>query len=157
MSESPPKVLIVCLGNICRSPIGEAVLRHIAKERKIDLTVDSAGTAAYHVGEEPDDRTIAVCKKYGVSISHGARQVSQKDFHNFTHILASDRSNLNNLLSIKPGDSTAEVKLWGSYHDGEPIPDPYYGGAKGFEDTYQQCVKLSNAFLNTLSGTTSVS
>jgi hypothetical protein len=55
---SPPKVLIVCLGNICRSPIGEAVLRHIAKERKIDLTVDSAGTAAYHVGEEPDDRSV---------------------------------------------------------------------------------------------------
>lgn len=152
---SPPKVLIVCLGNICRSPMGEAVLRHIAKERKIDLTVDSAGTAAYHVDEEPDDRTIAVCKKYGVPISHEARQVGQKDFYNFTHILASDVSNLNNLLRIKPGDSTAEVKLWGSYHDGEPIADPYYGGAKGFEDTYQQCVKLSNAFLDTLAVTTS--
>jgi len=152
-----PKVLIVCLGNICRSPMGEAVLRHIAKERSIDLTVDSAGTAAFHVDEEPDDRTITVCKKYGVPISHGARRVSQKDFYNFTHILASDGSNLNDLLRIKPEDSTAEVKLWGSYHDGEPIPDPYYGGAKGFEDTYQQCVKLSNAFLDTLTRTTSSS
>ncbi|KAI0286920.1 phosphotyrosine protein phosphatase [Russula aff. rugulosa BPL654] len=142
-----PKVLIVCLGNICRSPMGEAVLRHIAKERNIDLTVDSAGTAAYHVGEEPDSRTIGVCEKYEIPISHEARQVSQKDFYNFTHILASDGSNLNDLLSIKPGESTAEVKLWGSYHDGKPIADPYYGGTKKFEDTYRQCVELSNAFL----------
>ena len=96
--------------------------------------------------------TIAVCKKvrnigfdllkygpslnttvcggqHGVPISHEARQVSQSDFNNFTHILASDGSNLNNLLNIKPGESTAKVKLWGSYHDGEPIADPYYGGA----------------------------
>ncbi len=68
-------------------------------------------------------------RQYGVPISHNARQVSQKDFSNFTHILASDGSNLNNLLSIKPGESAAEVKLWGSYLDGEPIADPYYGGA----------------------------
>jgi protein-tyrosine-phosphatase len=68
-------------------------------------------------------------RQYKVPISHESRQVSQKDFYNFTHILASDGSNLNNLLRIKPGDSTAEVKLWGSYHDGEPIADPYYGGA----------------------------
>ncbi|KAH9984647.1 phosphotyrosine protein phosphatase I superfamily [Russula compacta] len=145
-----PKVLIVCLGNICRSPMGEAVLRHIAKERNIDLTVDSAGTAGYHVGEEPDERTTATCEKFGVPIAHEARQVSQKDFNNFTHILASDKSNLDKLLRIKPGDSTAEVKLWGSYLDGEPIADPYYGGIKGFEDIYHQCVELSNAFLDTL-------
>lgn len=92
--------------------------------------------------------TIAVCKKvcitlvcveydsldtvlpqYGIPIDHESRQVSQRDFYNFTHILASDQSNLNNLLRLKPGDSTAEVKLWGSYLGGEPIADPYYGGA----------------------------
>jgi len=130
--------------------MGEAVLKHIANERKIDITVDSAGTAGYHVGEEPDDRTTATCEKYGVSISHEARQVSQSDFYNFTHILASDNSNLASLLRTKPSDCTAEVKLWGSYLDGKPIADPYYGGIKGFEDTYNQCVELSNAFLDTL-------
>jgi low molecular weight phosphotyrosine protein phosphatase len=130
--------------------MGEAVLRHTAKEREIDLTVDSAGTAGYHIGEDPDHRTISVCKKYGVPISHESRQVIQEDFYKFTHILASDNSNLNDLLRKKPGDSTVEVKLWGSCLDGEPIADPYYGGVKGFEDTYQQCIKLSNAFLDEL-------
>ncbi|SRR6266446_2576779 len=82
--------------------------------------------------------------QYGVPISHEARQASQKDFYNFTHILASDGSNLNNLLRIKPGDSTAEVKLWGSYHDGEPIADPYYGGA-----VRRHCVHVANTNSNT--------
>ncbi|KAI9513042.1 phosphotyrosine protein phosphatase [Russula earlei] len=145
-----PKVLVVCLGNICRSPMGEAVLRHVAKERKIDLAVDSAGTAGYHVREEPDERTTATCEKFGVPISHEARQVRQRDFYDFTHILASDKSNLDNLLRVKPSDSTAEVKLWGSYLDGKPVADPYYGDIKGFEDVYRQCVELSNAFLDTL-------
>jgi len=145
-----PKVLVVCLGNICRSPMGEAVLRNVAKERNVDIAVDSAGTAGYHVDEEPDDRTISTCKKFGIPISHIARQVSQKDFYNFTHILASDNSNLDALRRIRPQDSTAEVRLWGSYLDGASIADPYYGGIKGFEDTYRQCVQLSNAFLDTL-------
>lgn len=75
------------------------------------------------------DSLDTILPQYGISIDHEARQVNQRDFYNFTHILASDESNLNNLLRIKPGDSTAEVKLWGSYLDGQPIADPYYGGA----------------------------
>ncbi|KAI0257670.1 phosphotyrosine protein phosphatase [Lactifluus subvellereus] len=152
-----PKVLVVCLGNICRSPMGEAVLRNIAKERNIGITVDSAGTAGYHVDEEPDDRTIATCKKFGVPISHIARQVNQRDFYDFTHILASDNANLDALRRIRPHDSTAEVRLWGSYLDGAQIADPYYGGIKGFEDTYRQCAQLSNAFLDTLANTPAAS
>lgn len=152
-----PKVLIVCLGNICRSPMGEAVLRKVAKDREIDIIVDSAGTGAYHVGDEPDERTTDTCKKFGVPISHEARQVREGDFYSFTHILASDTSNLNDLLRKKPDDSTAEVKLWGSYLDNKSIPDPYYGGIKGFESIYDQCVKLSNAFLDTLSSAPSAS
>jgi low molecular weight phosphotyrosine protein phosphatase len=146
-----PKVLIVCLGNICRSPMGEAVLRKVAKDRDIDIFVDSAGTSSYHIDDEPDERTTATCEKFGVPISHGARQVCEKDFYSFTHILAADTSNLNNLLRKKPDDATAEVKLWGSYlDDNKSIPDPYYGGIEGFEGIYHQCVKLSNAFLDTL-------
>ncbi|KAI0068310.1 phosphotyrosine protein phosphatases I [Artomyces pyxidatus] len=145
-----PKVLIVCLGNICRSPIGEAVLRHVASERGVDLTVDSAGTAGYHVGEEPDERALAVCAKHAVAIDHAARQVNQADFRKFTHILAADEANLRNLLHMQPSDSTAQVKLWGSYADGKPINDPYYGSNKDFQETYRQCLDLSNAFLDDL-------
>jgi len=147
-----PSALVVCLGNICRSPMGEAVLKHVAKERGIDILIESAGTAGYHVGEEPDERTIAVCKKHGVPINHEARQVSAEDFRKFTHILASDEANLRALERMKPSDATAEVRLWGSYVDNKPIADPYYGGMDGFEQVYKQCVQYSNAFLDDVVG-----
>ncbi|KAL5495400.1 STP1 [Sanghuangporus weigelae] len=140
-------VLIVCLGNICRSPMGEAVLRHVAKERGIEISVDSAGTAAYHIGEEPDGRTVKTCKKHHVPIDHLARQVSKKDYEDFDYILASDEYNLSHLKSRAPKGHKAVVRLWGSYLDDKAIEDPYYGGLNGFESVYQQCVKLSNAFL----------
>ncbi|EAU92692.1 phosphotyrosine protein phosphatase [Coprinopsis cinerea okayama7 len=149
---SEVKVLVVCLGNICRSPMGEAVLRHTAKERGLDIKVDSAGTAGYHIGEDPDERTTAVCKKRGVAIDCQARQVATSDFINFTHILAADQNNLKHLESMKPANATATVRLWGSYLDGRPIPDPYYGRASGFDDCFEQCVKLSNAFLDDVFG-----
>jgi len=145
-------VLVVCLGNICRSPMGEAVLRHVAKERGIDITVDSCGTAGYHIGEDPDDRTIATCKKHNVPIKHGARQIQTSDFAEFTHILASDESKRRNLQRVKPEDATAEVRLFGSYDDGKAIPDPYYGGINGFEQVYQQCIRYSNTFLDEVVG-----
>ncbi|CCM05186.1 uncharacterized protein FIBRA_07395 [Fibroporia radiculosa] len=109
--------------------MGEAVLRHVAKERGIDLTVDSAGTSRYHIGEDPDDRTVATCRKYQVAIQHAARQVTKADFHNFTYILAADEANLRSLVQMKPHDASAEVRLWGSYLDDKPIADPYYGGS----------------------------
>ncbi|TFK30795.1 phosphotyrosine protein phosphatase [Coprinopsis marcescibilis] len=146
------KVLVVCLGNICRSPMGEAVLQHTAKQRGLDITVDSAGTAGYHVGDEPDERTTAVCKKNNVPIDSLARQVSTSDFVKFTHILAADENNLKHLQSMKPSNSTATVSLWGSYLDGKPIPDPYYGRASGFDDCFKQCVRLSDAFLDDVFG-----
>ncbi|TFK56953.1 LMWPc-domain-containing protein [Heliocybe sulcata] len=149
---SQKSVLVVCLGNICRSPMGEAVLKHIASERGVDLLVDSAGTAGYHVTEEPDERTTAVCLKHGVPIFHEAQQVSIDDFHKHDYILAADESNLRNLERIKPRGSKAVVRLWGSYLDNKPIQDPYYGGISGFETCYQQCVRLSHAFLDKLEG-----
>ncbi|KAI0788524.1 phosphotyrosine protein phosphatase [Abortiporus biennis] len=148
----PPSVLVVCLGNICRSPMGEAVLKHVAKERGIDIHVDSAGTAAYHAGEDPDDRTVATCRKYQIAINHHARQVTQSDFKTFSHILASDEANLRNLHNMKPRNATAEVRLWGSYLDDKAIEDPYYGGNKGFERVYEQCVRYSQAFLDEVVG-----
>ncbi|THV05988.1 phosphotyrosine protein phosphatase [Dendrothele bispora CBS 962.96] len=150
--SSDLKVLIVCLGNICRSPMGEAILRDVAKKRGIEIEVDSCGTAGYHVGEEPDERTVATCKKHGIPIDHSARQISSSDFTEFTHILAADENNLRNLNGVKPKNATAEVKLFGSYLDNKPIADPYYGGINGFERVYEQCVRLSNAFLDKVVG-----
>jgi len=132
--------------------MGEAVLRHIASERGVDINVDSAGTAGYHVGEEPDERSTAICRKHNVPIEHEARQVHAEDFRKFNHILAADESNLRNLMKIKPRDSIADVRLWGSYLDDRPIQDPYYGGIDGFEACYQQCTKLSHAFLDEVEG-----
>jgi len=147
-SPTQIKALIVCLGNICRSPMGEAVLKDIAKKRGIDIVVDSCGTARYHAGESPDERTVAVCRKNDVPIDSFARQVTASDFIQFTHILAADENNLRQLNHIKPPNTTAEIRLWGSYDDNKSIPDPYYGGMSGFENVYQQCVRLSNAFLD---------
>ena len=132
--------------------MGEAILRHKAAERGIDITVDSAGTAAYHQGEDPDPRTVDVCKKNNVPIKHRARKVTQADFSRFQFILAADKSNLANLQSMKPQGSTAEVHLWGSYLDNEPIADPYYGGNDGFKQVFEQCERLSNVFLDQVVG-----
>ncbi|KAG2138602.1 phosphotyrosine protein phosphatase [Suillus bovinus] len=143
-------VLVVCLGNICRSPMGEAVLRNEALKRGItDIHIDSAGTAAAHIGEDPDER------RKGVPISHSARQVRASDFTSFDYILAADVSNLRALerhVGHKEG-SKATVRLWGSYlSDNKAIQDPYYGGLDGFTKVYEQCVKLSNAFLDEVAG-----
>ncbi|KAF9643467.1 phosphotyrosine protein phosphatases I, partial [Thelephora ganbajun] len=139
-------------GNICRSPLGEAVLQHVAKQRGLEIFVDSAGTAGCHVGEEPDSRTADICEKHGVPINSVARRVSREDFNRFTHILAADESNLTNLKKIQPKDSKAEVRLFGSYDDNQPIADPYYGGTSGFEKCYEQCLRYSNKFLDEVVG-----
>ncbi|KZT37408.1 LMWPc-domain-containing protein [Sistotremastrum suecicum HHB10207 ss-3] len=151
----PTSVLIVCLGNICRSPMGEAVLKEVAKQRGLDVSVQSAGTAGYHVGEEPDERlvrylnrTVATCKKHNIPINHEAQQVGREDFRTFDYILGSDANNVRDLERLKPKDAKATVALWGSFDDGRPIADPYYGGIDGFERCYQQCVRYSNAFLD---------
>ncbi|KAF8913006.1 phosphotyrosine protein phosphatase [Gymnopilus junonius] len=157
MSSSDIKVLVVCLGNICRSPMGEAVLRDVALKRGLDIAVDSAGTAGYHIGEEPDERTVAVCKKYNVHIDSTARQVTTSDFIQFTHVLAADENNLRHLNNMKPANTIAEVRLWGSYLDNKPIPDPYYGGVYGFEKVFQQCLFLSHSFLDEVTGKTKAS
>ncbi|KAK0506279.1 phosphotyrosine protein phosphatase [Armillaria luteobubalina] len=153
MSSDQVKVLIVCLGNICRSPMGEAVMRDIAKQRGHDIVLDSAGTGAYHEGEDPDDRAVATCQKHKIPISHAARKVRTSDYTAFTHILAADGNNLNSLRRNAPRNATATIRLWGSYLESNlPISDPYYGGNSGFERVYQQCVALSNAFLDDVFG-----
>ncbi|KAJ6574963.1 phosphotyrosine protein phosphatase [Mycena capillaripes] len=142
------KVLVVCLGNICRSPMGEAVLAAAAKKRGLNIVVDSCGTAGYHVGEDPDD--LILNTQHKIPISHHSRKLTSSDFTEFTHILASDESNLRNIKRVMPANSTADIRLWGSYSDGKVIADPWYGDLSGFETTFQQCTSLSEAFLDHL-------
>jgi len=134
------KILMVCLGNICRSPLAEGILQ--SKVNKALVYVDSAGTAAYHVGNLPDERSIAVAKQYGIDISkQQARKFTEKDFLNFDIIYAMDKSNYQYIISLATNDKDLEkVKmiLNESLPDkNHSVPDPYYGGQTGFEEVYK--------------------
>ncbi|CAO1615115.1 unnamed protein product [Jaminaea pallidilutea] len=147
-------VLLCCLGNICRSPMAEAVFNHVVEQAGLRGhfgTIDSCGTGDYHEGEEPDERTVAVLNKKGIPVHCLARAVTQKDFRTFDYILGMDINNVNNLKRIAPKNGTAKIHLFGEFDDGKGIMDPYYGiGGSGFESTYEQCLRYSKAFLKHL-------
>ena len=129
----PTKILMVCLGNICRSPLAQGIL-----ESKItsNTVVDSAGTAAYHVGNPPDPRSIAVAKQNGIPISQfRARKFTREDFKNFSHIYAMDQSNYENVIGLAETKAEQE-KVSLLLPDEKEVPDPYYGGPEGFESCY---------------------
>ncbi len=136
----PVKILMVCLGNICRSPLAEGLLA--AKLPKHDFFVDSAGTGNWHVGNKPDDRSIAVAKKNGVDISlQQGRQFKVSDFDNFDHIYVMDSSNYRDVLALAKNDTHRnKVKLiLDELFPGEnvDVPDPYFGMENGFESVYK--------------------
>ena len=130
------KILVVCLGNICRSPTAEAVLRATAQKMKIKLEIDSAGTINNHQGNQPDKRSMAAGEARGYSFKGiTSRQVTVADFEYFDYILAADNSNISDLKSICPAHLHYKIALFLSYAQAETdeIPDPYYGGDCGFE------------------------
>ncbi|MFC4268841.1 low molecular weight protein-tyrosine-phosphatase [Polaribacter marinivivus] len=134
------KVLMVCLGNICRSPLAQGIL-----ESKVNLDkvfVDSAGTAAYHVGNLPDERSIDVARNYGINITNQrARKFTVQDFDEFDYIYAMDISNYQNILMLARGEedeNKVRLILNEIYpSENKSVPDPYYGGNQGFENVYQ--------------------
>ncbi|WDI30486.1 low molecular weight phosphotyrosine protein phosphatase [Hyphococcus flavus] len=145
------KVLLVCLGNICRSPAAEGVLRHKARERGVKLTIDSAGTGAWHVGDPPDARMIKAAAKRGYDISYQrARQVEFSDFYEFDYLLAMDLSNHSNLLEMAPPNRSCDIRLFLDFSDGEvrETPDPYYGSGDGFERVLDLIESGADGFLN---------
>ncbi|WP_331709529.1 low molecular weight protein-tyrosine-phosphatase [Marinomonas atlantica] len=145
------KVLAVCLGNICRSPAAQGILEHLAREKGLDLQVESSGTAAYHVGKLPDARSIKILKSVGIDITQQrARQVCVEDFNEFDWIVAMDSENLTNLKHIQPLNSKAKVVMFGRYRNGidfGEVDDPYYGGDLGFEAMKDQLFTIAEDFL----------
>jgi len=139
------KILMVCLGNICRSPLAEGILAS-----KLDTTqfqVDSCGTSNYHLGEKPDNRSISIAKKYALDISNQrAAQFKKSDFDTYDFIYAMDNSNLLNIIKLaRNKEDKKKVQLiLNELHPGADadVPDPYYGGDQGFENVYQM---LDNA------------
>ena len=149
-------VLFVCLGNICRSPTAEGVFRVKAEQAGAQITIDSAGTADWHVGKAPDPRSQAAAAKAGYPISDlRARQVTPDDFGRFDYILAMDSSNMDNLLAMQPKNSQAVVKLFLEFSDQAvtDVPDPYYGGADGFETVISLVEDACDGLLEHLTST----
>ena len=139
---SSHSVLFVCLGNICRSPLAEAAFRRAAEEAGLDVTVDSAGTAGYHVGEPPDMRSIREAERRGVDIAgYRGRQLTASDFHEFDFILGMDKSNMHDIARVDPGDGKAKTAMLLDIvpgQEGREVGDPYYGDEDGFAITWNE-------------------
>jgi protein-tyrosine phosphatase len=152
-SATRTSVLFVCLGNICRSPLAEGVFRHLVDEAGLSdrFEIDSAGTGDWHVGERPDARATVVAGRHGVRLDSRARQVSSDDLERFDYVVAMDRENLRALQRMGASlGASAEIRLLRAYDaeaDGDEVPDPYYGGASGFELVYDMVNRACAALL----------
>ncbi|KAH8156656.1 hypothetical protein CIB48_g11591 [Xylaria polymorpha] len=152
-------VLFVCLGNICRSTMAEGVFRSIVKDPSSPYynlvgTVDSCGTGGYHIGDEPDERTLSTLSDHGITnYTHAARRLRDGDFKEFDYIFAMDSSNYSDLQrwrGRKGSDEKAQVMLFGEFSGTgrkETVKDPYYVGGDAFEKAYEQCRRFSENFL----------
>lgn len=132
------KLLFVCLGNICRSPAAEGVMKAAARRHGLSLTIDSAGTGDYHIGDLPDPRMRRAAARRGITLDHRCRQVTEADFDRFDLIIGMDASNIANLKRIAPTveamGKIAPISRWLDPADGyDHVPDPYYEGSEGFE------------------------
>ena len=150
------RILFVCLGNICRSPLAEGAFRHTAQNAGLEehLYIDSAGTGAWHIGSPPDKRAQQTALEHGIDISNQkARQIHPEDFHSFDFILAMDKSNYEALIDRAPPDNTAEIRMFLEFAPGlniSEVPDPYYGGAKGFTHVFELVTAASNGLITAI-------
>ena len=147
------KILMVCLGNICRSPLAEGILS--LKGKHLNLEVDSAGTAAYHIGKQPDIRSIEIANKYTIDLNQQrARQFSRADFDEFDIIYAMDTNNYAHLISLASTE-TERNKIRMILNEINPkayqsVPDPYYGGENGFQDIYNMLDKACEKIIQNI-------
>ena len=142
------KILMVCLGNICRSPLAHGILEQLVKEKKLNWEIDSAGTGNWHIGEKPDRRSIAVAQKYGVDITNqSCRQFDITDFEKYDHILTMDQNNLSDVISLANGDDGVEkVRL---FLKNGIVPDPYHDDNQ-FEPVYLMIEKRCKEIITEL-------
>jgi protein-tyrosine phosphatase len=155
VSDSKISILFVCMGNICRSPTAEAVFRKVVTESGLGdvVHIDSAGTHGYHVGEPPDPRTVAAAARRGYLLDElRARRFEPKDFERFDYVIAMDRENLVQLEMHAGVEHRPRLALLLSFAEGigEDVPDPYYGGAAGFERVLDMIEEASRGLLETL-------
>jgi len=147
------KILMVCLGNICRSPLAEGILKH--KSKNTNIFVDSAGTASYHIGKLPDSRSIEIANKYEIDLSNQrARQFSEKDYDNFDKIYAMDTHNYASIISISRNENDRnKVELILNEINRkscDSVPDPYYGEGDGFQKVYDMLDKACDIIVSKL-------
>lgn len=149
----PCRVLFVCTGNICRSPLAEAILRSLAEQAGVGqrFEVDSAGTHDWHQGERADPRTRRVAERHGVKVTSLARAVAAEDFERFDVIVAMDRGHLRWLRAQHPAAAHASVRMLRDEAGDIEVPDPYYGGDEAFERTYTILEPCCRALLEELS------
>jgi protein-tyrosine phosphatase len=150
----PYKLLFVCLGNICRSPAAEGIMNHLIDRANLTdrITCDSAGTSAYHIGDPPDRRMTAAAKQQGIALCGRARQFTKADFDEFDLILVMDRDNLAGVSYLDPtGMYKQKVRLMCSFctrHTLQEVPDPYYGGAEGFNQVIDLLLDACHGLLS---------
>jgi len=155
MGRGMTRVCFVCLGNICRSPTAEGVFRRLVHDAKLDtqFEIDSAGTAAYHVGESADARSRAAAHRRGYELTSKGRQFQVRDFDSFDYVLAMDQDNLRALKQLAPNDAARrKIQLLREYDPTAPagaeVPDPYYGGSTGFDNVIDICERACTGLLN---------
>lgn len=159
-THSPPHILFVCLGNICRSPTAEAVFRTRAAQAGLDVHIDSAGTSGWHIGESPDPRSVEAGKARGYSFAgQASRKVEVSDFTTYDYVLAMDWKNVRDLEKLAPDHSRHKIGLFLDYAPNaatREVPDPYYGGADGFARVLNLIEAASDGLIASLkSGTKS--
>ena len=158
MAQTELGVLFVCLGNICRSPLAEALFVQKVKEKGYEsrIRVDSCGTGDWHIGDDPDPRTLDVCQRNGLPIDHKARQFVPEDFDQYDYVIAMDQSNIENIIQMAGArldeDRLLLMREFDNERSSKDVPDPYFGGKDGFDRVYSILDAATNNFLNYLEG-----
>ncbi|MCL4124583.1 UNVERIFIED_CONTAM: hypothetical protein GTU68_036386 [Idotea baltica] len=151
------KVLMVCLGNICRSPLAEGIASHIAKDRGLDWQIDSAGTSGWHDGSPPDQRSIATARDFDIDITKQvSRKLTKQDFLDYDILVAMDAQNYQDIRRLDPIRAEGKLHLMMNFlhpNVNEPVPDPYYGGADSFKKVAEMLFEACGAMIDQLDKT----
>ena len=156
MSRRRVRILFVCMGNICRSPLAESVFRHLVRERGVEdrFEIDSAGTSGYHEGDPPDARSVATARARGVLVTGASRPLSQRDLHDFDYVIVMDAENRMDVDRLQAAAGGAarvhRLREWDPERSGLDVPDPYYGGVRGFEEVHDIVERSCAALLDHL-------